>query len=154
VSDALDSTQALSFNAQLGDGGPLIGGVDITPLMTGDATGPGTLFEFNHNPPADGSVPPSFVNIGFLDVSGTVSIPVGTSVLAILTFDTTGFGPGYSTTLKLKDTLNGDTQIPSSEGPLTIHNGSITVIPEPSTVVLSALGLIGLVAWGWHKRRA
>jgi hypothetical protein len=154
VSDALDSTQGLVFNAQLGDGGPDVGGVDITPLVTADAVGPGTLFEFNHNPQFDGSVPPSFVNLGFAAMAGTVSIPVGPSVLAILTFDTTGFGPGYTTTLKLKDTVNGDTAVLSTEGPLTIHNGSITVIPEPSTAALGALGLIGLVAWSWRKRRS
>lgn len=77
VSDALDSTQGLNFNAQLGDGGPILGGVDITPLVTADATGPGTLFEFNHNPPADGSVPPSFENVGFAVMAGYCVHPRG-----------------------------------------------------------------------------
>lgn len=32
-SDTADSTQGLFFNAQLGDGGPVVGGSDVTPLM-------------------------------------------------------------------------------------------------------------------------
>src|SRR4051794_9320928 len=61
-SDVPDSTQGLEFKAQLGDGGPDLEGVDITPLITVDAVGPGTLFEFNHNPPFDGSVGPSYAS--------------------------------------------------------------------------------------------
>jgi hypothetical protein len=153
-SDAPDGTQGLVFNAQLGDGGPAAGGVDITPLITVNAVGPGTLFEFSHNSPFYGNVPPSFAYTSFADAGGDVPIPIGPSLLAVLTFDTTGFGQGYSTTLKLADTLNGDTAIASTEGVLTIHNGSITIVPEPSTVVLAALGFLGLVAWSWRKRTA
>jgi len=162
-SDAPDSTQGLVFNVQLGDGGPLLGGVDVTPLIvTVNAVGPGTLFEFNHNPPFNESFPPSFAWTSFADEAGVVPIPVGPSLLGVLTFDTTGFGPGYSTTLKLGDTANGDTSLagPPNPGgpvlllPLTIHNGLITIVPEPSTVTLAALGLIGFAGWRWRKRRA
>jgi hypothetical protein len=31
--------------------------------------------------------------------------------------------------------------------------GEIYTIPEPSSVVLAALGLIGLAAWGWRRKR-
>jgi len=154
-SDVPDGTQGIAFNAQLGDGGPALGGVDITPSITSiDAVGPGTLFEFNHNPPHFEYFPPSFAWTSFADAGGVVSIPVGPSLLGVLTFDTTGFGPGYSTTLKLGDTLNGDTQVLYAAGLMTINNGSITIVPEPSTVALAALSLIGFAAWSWRKRRA
>ncbi|HTM56211.1 MAG TPA: PEP-CTERM sorting domain-containing protein [Pirellulales bacterium] len=158
-SDAPDTTQGLSFNAQLGDGGPDAGGVDITPLMTGNAIGVGTLFELNHNPQFDGSIPPSFVNLGFAVVSGVVPIPQGVSLLATLTFDTTGFGPGYSTTLKLGDTANGDTEIVDVANgfpfdlPLTIHNGSITIVPEPGGFALAGLGLLGMISLAYRRRK-
>lgn len=153
VSDSPDSTQGLSFNAQLGDGGPDLGGVDITPLMTGDAVGPGTLFETNHNPPADGSVPPSFVNIGFTVQTDTVPIPVGASLLATLTFDTTGFTTG-TWPLLLAGTANGDTQIAQTVGALSITNGSITIVPEPSSVVLGLFAVAGFGAVAIRRRRA
>lgn len=154
VSDSPDSSQGLSLNAQLGDGGPDLGGVDITPLMTGDAVGPGTLFETNHNPPADGSVPPSFVNIGFAVQAGTVPIPVGATLLATLTFDTTGFGPGPSWPLLLAGTLNGDTQLAATTGALFIENGSITIVPEPSSIVLGLFAVAGFGAVAIRRRRA
>ncbi|HTM56212.1 MAG TPA: hypothetical protein VL175_19440 [Pirellulales bacterium] len=88
-SDVPDSTQGIVFNVQLGDGGPLLGGVDVTPLIvTVNAVGPGTLFEFNHNAPFNESFPPSFAWTSFADAGGVVSIPVGPSLLGVLTFDT------------------------------------------------------------------
>ena len=153
TSDIADSTQGLAFNAQLGDGGPDLGGTDVTPLMTGDAVGPGTLFETNHNAPADGSVPPSFVNIGFTVQSGTVPIPVGATLLATLTFDTTGFTAG-TWPLLLSGTANGDTQILQTVGALSIENGSITIVPEPSSIVLGLFAVAGFGAVAIRRRRA
>jgi hypothetical protein len=150
-SDVPDSTTGLSFNAQLGDGGPEVGGVDVTVSMTGDATGPGTLFENNHELQFDGGVPPSFVNVGFNVESGSVPIPIGYSLLAVLTFDTTGFDL-FTWPLLVGGTVNGDTVLLGTEGELLITNGSIQCVPEPGSAVLAGLGFAGLVAWGWRKR--
>jgi len=156
VSDTADSTQGLAFNAQLGDGGPDVGGSDVTILMTGDAVGPGTLFELNHNAVNDGSVPPSFVSLGFTVQSGSVPIPVGSSLLAVLTFDTTGFNPGDNWDLLLAGTVNGDTQILglNSGGTLTIENGHVTIVPEPSSIVLGLFAVAGFGAVAIRRRRA
>ena len=44
-------------------------------------------------------------------------------------------------------TLNADA--------LVFQNGQVNLInvPEPSSVILAALGLVGLAAWGWRRRR-
>lgn len=155
VSDTADSTQGLSFNAQLADGGTGAGGSIDGPIMTGDATGPGTLFETNHNPVSDGSLPPGFVNLGFAVQSGTVPIPVGSSLLATLTFDTTGFTTGtYPLILGGPDAINGDTQIAATTGLLSIVNGSITIVPEPSSIVLGLFAVAGFGAVAIRRRRA
>jgi len=33
-----------------------------------------------------------------------------------------------------------------------IDDASLTVVPEPSTFALAAIGLLGLLGWGWQKR--
>lgn len=153
-SDAPNSTQGLNFNIQLGDGGPAVGGVDITPSITSlDPIGPGTLFQFNHLPPHFEYFPPSLATTSFPDAGGVVPIPVGPSLLAVVTFDTTGFGPGYSTTLKLADTVNGDTQLLLAAGFQTINNGSITIVPEPGSLALAAIGLVGMMVLAYRRRK-
>jgi hypothetical protein len=155
-SDVPDSTQGIGFNVQLGDGGPALGGVDITPSITSvDAVGSGTLFEFFHNPPNIENLPPSFANVGFTVGGGPgfVSIPVGPSLLGVVTFDTTGFGPGYSTTLKLGDTLNGETFLASTIGLMTINDGSITIVPEPGGFALAGLSLLGMISLAYRRRK-
>jgi len=153
VADAPDIAQGLTFNAQLGDGGPDAGGVDVTPLIQGDIV-TGTLFESNHNPVTDTSTPPSVLQLGFATQSGNVNIPVGASLLGTLIFDTTGFGPGYTTTLALGNTLLGPTNLVGSETPLTIIDGNITIVPEPSSIVLSMFAVAGFGAVAIRRRRA
>ncbi|HTM55127.1 MAG TPA: PEP-CTERM sorting domain-containing protein [Pirellulales bacterium] len=39
-----------------------------------------------------------------------------------------------------------------SEGSGLVFLDAVTVVPEPSSIVLAVLGLIGLTAWGWRRR--
>ncbi len=47
--------------------------------------------------------------------------------------------------------INGT--ITSSSNPFTVVAGMSIVVPEPSTLVLLAAGLIGLLAYAWQKRK-
>ncbi len=43
---------------------------------------------------------------------------------------------------------------PSTEsGDFGFRVASVAGVPEPSSIVLAALGLLGLVAWGWRRRK-
>jgi formylglycine-generating enzyme required for sulfatase activity len=41
-----------------------------------------------------------------------------------------------------------------NNGGIGFRLASIATVPEPSSVTLAALGLIGLAAWGWRRKRA
>src|SRR5262245_4744410 len=43
-----DLNQGINFAAQIGDGGPTVGGVDEGPSLTGDILAPGAIFELNN----------------------------------------------------------------------------------------------------------
>src|SRR4051794_24651290 len=73
--------QGMNFRAQLGDGGPLLGGVDVGPAMTGEIIGQGMLFETNHGSVFDGSVAPLYVDLGTVTAEGSVFLPAGLSLL-------------------------------------------------------------------------
>jgi hypothetical protein len=142
-----------------GAAGPIITSVDFD-------SGP-TIWVAPNSPaghyPAQSAVspPPSqLVDVGFLTISGWVNVTGG--LLATLIVDTTGFNSGtYPLTLsggviaaELGDTIilgwsGNDGVVASYLGPA----GQITIVPEPSSVVLAAIGLIGLAAWGWRRKR-
>jgi len=146
------------INAQVADGGPVPGGVIVGPGFTGDMLQPGSLFLGNNTGITD--LNPGFVNGNQLvllqtsTASGVVS-DVGGKLLVTLTFDTTGFGPGIWPLL-FSGTLNGDTGIGATTGVLNlaITNGTIQIIPEPSSIVLGLFAAAGLAAVAVRKNRA
>jgi len=145
------------INAQVADGGPLVGGSIIGPGFTGNMTAPGSLFATNNTGISD--LNPGFVNgnqivlLQTSTASGVVS-DVGGALLVTLTFDTTGFFEG-TWPLLFSGTVNGDTGIGSTAGiiPLEITNGTLWLDPEPSSLVLALLAAASLAAIKWRRWR-
>jgi hypothetical protein len=159
--DGGEQVLGLHFRAVLGDGGTAAGGVDVGPAMTGDIIGPGTVFELNNvGVSFDGSLPPLIFDQGTTTSSGSITLIPGLSLLGSITFDTTGLGPGSVSgmPLRMAGSVDGNTAIPNyfvgdPDFPLTIHNGSVTIVPEPASVALAAIGLVGVIALAYRRRK-
>jgi hypothetical protein len=166
-----DAIAAADLLIQIGDGGPER--VNFPPLTAGiDAPGVQSPVGFpnvNLQNPTYGTdtgifstVPnggqsdglggsiPQLIGLSILTDSGTVA---ANGLLATLMIDTTGFTSG-TWDLMLKDTLAGNTQFlneSANQVPLTIVNGSLTIVPEPTAIVLFATASLSLFAL---RRRA
>jgi hypothetical protein len=137
------AVQLLDLNAQVADGGPAAGGMILGPAMGADILD-GTIFAANHanymnfnGDLHDGS---QYMWLSVTTDSGTVA---ANGLLVTLTFDTTGFDSG-SWPLILTDTIHGSTNFGGIGASIT--NGSIAIIPEPSTCILAALGSLTVLA--------
>jgi hypothetical protein len=143
----------LDLVLEIGDGGPDAGGTIDGPDITGVNLASGIFGPNNLGVSGDPA------NTGQLQFWTTASNPgpmvnSGDNLLAIITFDATGFGAGSGPwDFKLIDTHFGDTVLndPNSQ-PLsvTINNGSIAV-PEPSQY--AAAGGIICLLWAAFRRR-
>ncbi len=150
-----DPIQNVDVYAQIGDGGPLGGGSVSGPaftLLNLFDDDPLTSFIFDpdndglrRNPPY-GVLVPQIAYEGIM-VSGTAPISAN-GLLAIFTIDTTGYTEG-TWNLLLTGTNAGNTIFGygGNEVPMTVTNGSITVIPEPASLSILLLGA------GWVLRR-
>jgi hypothetical protein len=139
-----DAVQGLNFYAQVADGGPAAGGTITGPSITAVNILSGTIFASNNAGQDDPGSLPQLAARTTTTASGTVS---ASGLLATLTFDTTGFTTTQSWALSLGDTLNGPTDFAGV--PITITDGSISVIPEPESVAI-----LGLVMSALLRRRA
>jgi hypothetical protein len=149
--------QGANLNALLGDGGPDFGGFDIPginiPVLGGgDLIAPGTIFAVSNTGLRYEIFPPfNLIAANTTTDEGTAGYVNPNGLLTVLTVDTTGLFEG-SWPLKLFDTFAGPTNF-TAFVPIDITDGSITIVPEPSTLVLAAFGLVGLAAWGWQRKR-
>lgn len=162
-----DQIQGVNLNAQIGTDPTSA----VTPVFQFDANqhlvfpGPnlstllaaGSIFApptgFGEN---DVTFFPALWQAGSATSSGTVA---ANGVLATLYIDTTGFFSG-TWALNLADTIGGPTDWAGSifngnEVPNpVITDGSITIVPEPTSVVMAMFGVAGLGAVAIRRRRA
>ena len=77
-------------------------------------------------------------------------------LLLTLLIDTTGFSMPGSFDLSLAGTALGDTSLIAADGstfaPLSLTNGSITIVPEPSSMVLGLVATSFLFLRRRHSR--
>jgi len=142
--------------------------VDVTGLtltlgdIDGDGSAPTRLSKFSVQTASGASQE--------LDTSDTNLFTLGGNLAAVDT-DATGTPDGITSTLSLGGNIFADSRINAvlDLGPtvfsklsfeanneyITMGNSDvsiITIIPEPSTFALLALGLLGLMAFGWRRR--
>ncbi len=144
VSDNGVQVQACFLRAQIGDGDP----AETTPVFESDETDLEVgIFAANNDGQNDQSagLPDQLTFWEISTDTGTVTVS-GMQLLATVTVDTTGLTTG-TWPLKLKDlewngAAAGSTEFDVS---VTITNGSITIIPEPASMALIALGGVALL---------
>lgn len=157
----------LNLIVQVADSGPgSVGGLGTTlgPWITGVDIITGTIFSANNDGNnvalyPDPSASKQFV-IDYTKTTGgsTLNLPVGSSRLATVTFDTTGFSSsGSKWDLWLGTTINGPDSTYYTDAtfvdpiPMTIiEPGSLTLVPEPASMAL--VGGLLCVFGCWFRR--
>jgi hypothetical protein len=148
-----DQLQNVNLSVQIGDGGPELGGVIDGPSLSNIDIFAGTIFDGNNTGRA--SLTPDGVltsQVGYEGTTTATGFVTGNGLLATITLDTTGWDGGVFD-LRLTGTHNGDTSFANATAtgllPVSITNGTITVVPEPATVTMMLLGVALL-----RRRRA
>lgn len=114
--------QGLNFNIQIDGMGQLPSVTDV------DLVG-GTIFAANHRPPTQIADFPQLQVWTIATSSGAV---LADGLLATVTLDTTGVSNGIFE-LNLLDTINGPTDFADPSLVVTISDGTLSVVPEPSS---------------------
>jgi len=127
--------------------GPVITNVDINS--------PGLVFAGNNNGISDFGPPYEAPSREVVAITTTVSGTVGPNgTLAFIELDTTGIAPGVYA-FSLTSPLFGPSDLPPFSAPDTnLIDGTLTVVPEPSTVVLGGLAGLGLALAAYRRRAA
>jgi hypothetical protein len=151
----------MSFVAQIADGGPgpitqgLIDGPDITAvdLLTGAIFGPN-----NQGVDDPGSYPQFARRSVITQPNTTITLSGQPSILGTLTLSTVGVAPGtYAVILGGVPAALESSEFFDAAGesiPTTFVNGSITIVPEPSTILLAALAGCGVALAASRRRRS
>lgn len=158
------SVSGIYLAVAINEGGIAWGGT-LGPKITSIDVDSGPTIWVPPNSPSGHIIPAEYndgqlSSIGLLTNDGWVNVSGGQ--IATLLIDTTGFDSGtYSLTLSGGTVANvlGDTDILGWYGDdvydafYTGPAGTITIVPEPTSMVLAAIGLMGLAAWGWRRKR-
>jgi len=131
------NSSILAFNnAVFGDPDPLLG--DQLDLF-------GFGFPIQVVAPSSGSV--NLFELSFNTIDELVDYQAGAFTLATLKFD--ALAAGKSDLILTPITLGDESGAPLS---VTVANSSITVVPEPSTISLFILGIVGLGVFANYKK--
>jgi hypothetical protein len=165
------NVNGMTFTVAIAEGGPAYGG-PLGPKTTSIDVDSGPSIWVAPNSPSGHIAPTVFIDPGgqlaqitLLTTSGFVNVSSG--ILAMLVIDMTGLPPGggfgdWSITLAggIVEEHLGNTELIGSSTPDPViinyengNSGSILIVPEPSGVALAAIGLIGVAAWGFRRRR-
>ncbi len=138
--DAADAVAGCNFNAQIAGGGIAYGG-QAGPAISAVDMETGTIFAGNNTGQSDLGSLAQLATLSIVTASGTVPAD---GLLATLTIDTTGLAtPGATWPLELGQTLNGPTDF--APAPAVITEGTIQIIPEPTSLALLALPALALL---------
>ncbi len=138
-----DLVQGMNLYTLITDGFSVIPGSTMDgPNITGINLTSGTIFSGNNT----GGMFTSSDQYWISQISTSTGTVSANGLIATLTVDTTGFNLGSGPfSLKLSGTPDGDTDF--APIPITITNGQLSIIPEPSTWALAAcLMLFGIYA--------
>jgi len=142
-----DSVQGMNLYTLITDGFPAVpGSTQNGPNITGINLTTGTIFSGNNT----GAMFTSSDQYWISQISTSTGTVAANGLIATLTVDTTGFNSGSGPfSLKLSGTPDGNTDF--APVPVTITNGQLTIIPEPSTWILAVcLMLVGLYTRGFY----
>ena len=164
-----DNTRGMNFYALVADGGPgnvLTGpGSIVGPKITAmNIVGAGMLFappnNTGQNDPTTGFFGPQGSGASTTTPSAAIPVPAGLVLLGSITFDTTGFLSG-TWDLNMGGSNNptsssmSDFDSTSIDGvQLGVEDGHITIVPEPSSIVMGMFALVGLSAMAVYRRRS
>jgi hypothetical protein len=160
-----DSIGGMNLTVFTGNnGGDLTASIPDAPTITNvSVTGAGTIFEFNNQTPSVATAGTNIWQIGLITASGTIEpdgpdVPAHGNIAGIVTIDTTGFGPGvYDLWVGDNNPLFGAGLLGSdwagTATPTWTEPGSITIVPEPGSVVLALFAAAGVAGVVIRRRR-
>jgi len=171
IAGNVGNVNGMVLGVAVNEGGPDYGDVPGPTITAIDVDGGPSIWVAPQSPSGH-NAPAEFFDGGgmlaqssFLTVAGFVNVNGG--ILATLVIDTTGFGPGiHKLTLSggAVDANLGNTELSGNlpNGTVIVYDspfygdtaGQITIVPEPSSVVLGLFAVAGLGAVAIRKRRA